>query len=340
MKVSKYYKSFLINLENFEALYFFKSMNAVSLLKSKREKLDISSEEPIDIDKENDKENQVRKSILKNNNIRFEKNKIENKIEKTSNFNKSNNTLERFAKNLNDLSKGLAPLFEKLSKFENTFLKISETLKPFQQFLSEYNKRISRISFEDFLDIEIQLFLLYLFSEFENYTFKVIKYLFIKKPILLSDKKIQISELIENNDLNLHDIDEKVPIDLKYLIDKKAESVIQKKFNEEYFKIFEFIKEQFNINHNLSKKEFSDLNFYKQIRDLYAHRDGTVDHKFIKNNEKKIIKLSSKFNIKLGKKLVLTYSQLRDGLKIARDILVKFDKTLIKTNTELIVDLI
>ena len=141
-----------------------------------------------------------------------------------------------------------------LSRFEKPMLDL---------FASNYKN----LSYEIALEFEKIHYFLYLFTEFENYLFQIFKYIIKSHPAIIYDKGIQVGDLEQfaNN----------LSIDIVY--DIVAEKVIHDELYKKYSKIFKFAKKKLGLNIEFRNEDLSKLEFYKQIRNLYAHGDGTIN---------------------------------------------------------------
>jgi len=77
------------------------------------------------------------------------------------------------------------------------------------------------------------------------------------------------------------------------------------------------------------------LNFFKQVRNIYAHGDGTITRIFM-NKIKNYIPKNKMENYKLGNKFIIEDQFLRDVDYIFMEITAKFDKCFIKNYPDLI----
>jgi len=172
------------------------------------------------------------------------------------------------------------------------------------------------LTYDNLIDFENKILLLFTYSEMEQYIFKSYKYLMLKKPEMLKDKTITIGKLLEKK------------IDFNALIEEKVEFILNGLFFEDFAKIFKFAEKPLGINHNISKEDCNELNEIRQIRNLFIHSDGIVNSIF----------LSKVHDCKkeLGESYVINKNEIDIIVEKIRDILKKFDKALITSHSELI----
>lgn len=151
-------------------------------------------------------------------------------------------------------------------------------------------------------------FVQFIYNEFENYIYNCIKAVLISSPGKMTDKKITIGDLI------------KYDYDAERVIEFKVENVVEKLLRAPIKSVLEDIEKDYNIKHNLSKEELQNLNRFSEIRNLFAHRRGIIDKKFIKNMGKK--KYQEGIFLKLGS---IEFHEYYQFIKI---ISTKFDQAL------------
>ncbi len=212
----------------------------------------------------------------------------------------------------------------------------------FQDEIVDFTKEIyEKLNYDQFCEIENANTLILLFSEFENYFFKCFKYILLKRPSILDDQTITIKELIERQgDVNLivEEIAEENALrkfNLNILLDDIIEKKIHKKFYQDYNKVFKYAKKKLSIKHNISEDLIRWLNFYKQIRNIYAHGDGTITRIF-RSKIKKIISNINMNNFQLGNKFIVEDHVLTDLDFIFMSITAKFDQALLKIYPDLL----
>jgi len=113
--------------------------------------------------------------------------------------------------------------------------------------------------------LKTQLFLL--ISDFENYLFQSVKFIFTSYPKMLARKKVNIpfSQLFEKSS--------------KDLIEEKIEKTIQDNLRS-YFEFIKFL-DSFDIHPRVTKDEIKRANEILQVRNLYAHNNGIVNSIFL-----------------------------------------------------------
>lgn len=169
--------------------------------------------------------------------------------------------------------------------------------------------------------------IIYLFTEFEKYLFKCIKFILLKYPEILDEKSIQLKEirLIQNNgNLGL----------VKEII---AENTIRDLFYKNYNEIFKYLKKPLGLEIDISQNVINKLNGYKEIRNLLTHGDGIINllfqnKIFNRNLNLEDLNLNS---LKLGEKITINQYLISDFLHILFDIIIEIDIIMVKKFPEL-----
>lgn len=175
-------------------------------------------------------------------------------------------------------------------------------------------------TFENFIEFECINYLLFLFIEMESYLFKCFKFLLLKNPTILNNATITLKKIIKKKG------------NIEFIFDEIAEKKIHNKFYKSYTEIFNYAKKILGIKHNIPDRAIDLLNYFKQIRNLFAHSDGTISQIFLS----RIKHLGFKYKIyKLGEKFKLNEEIIYDINKLIHDIALIFDKSLIKAYPEL-----
>lgn len=206
-------------------------------------------------------------------------------------------------------------------------------------FFDLVNNFVENLNLEKFLEFEKRYALIYFFIEFENYLFKCFKYVLNKRPDIIEDSKVSLKDINEAQGIIKNIIEDKAEeealskFDLVLIIDEIIEKKIHNKFYKKYTDIFNYAYKVLGIQHTIDESELKLLNFFKQIRNLYSHGDGTINQIFIKRI-KNLIKDKNKY--KKGVKFLLTDKLIQDLELIMKHILIKFDRSIITLFPELL----
>ncbi len=106
-------------------------------------------------------------------------------------------------------------------------------------------------------------------------------------------------------------------------IEKEVEQILRLSFKQ----IFKEINTKFGIYSNLTENEFKELTKLRQLRNLYAHGDGTITQAYLN-------KISDS-NLKLGEIKEINLKEIYDLSQTVFTVLNKFDKNLIRKFPEL-----
>lgn len=147
------------------------------------------------------------------------------------------------------------------------------------------------LNYDKFIEFQTRNFILFLYSEFQNYLYKWLKYIYEKRPHLLDEKQISIKiKSILDNTIDLKR-------EVEYKIDRQIEQNLRKDFND----FFNFIHNKLGIHHNLTEEQILKLKEMEHIRHLFAHGDGTVNHIFLFYISDSEYKIGDKINITIEK---------------------------------------
>jgi len=206
-------------------------------------------------------------------------------------------------------------------------------------FFDIINSFIDNFNFENFIEFENRYTLIYYFIELDIYLFRCFKFILIKRPDILNDTKVSLKELRDVNGDIKRIIEDKAEekamskFDLNLFIDVIIEKKIHNKFYKDYTEIFHFAETVLGINHSIHKDHIDLLNFFKQIRNLYTHGDGSINQIFLKKIEPM---LKNKDLYRINEKFQLTDEVIEDLHSIINSIIIQFDKTMTKLYPELI----
>lgn len=197
---------------------------------------------------------------------------------------------------------------------------------------------VDNFNFENFIEFQNRYALIYYFTELDNYLFRCFKFALTKTPDIIDKTKVSLKELREvNGDIKKifqDKAEEKAmsKFDLNLLIDEIIEKKIHNKFYKDYTEVFHYAKKVLGIKHLIHKDLIDLLNFFKQIRNLYIHGDGTINQIFLKRIEPLMRK---KDMYRIEEKFQLTDELIEDLLHIIRPVIIQFDKSIIKLYPEL-----
>ena len=206
-------------------------------------------------------------------------------------------------------------------------------------FFDLVNSFTDNFNFENFTEFENRYALIYYFTELDSYLFRCFKFILVKKPDILNNTKVSLKELRDVNGDIKKVIEEKAEekamskFDLDLFIDEIIEKKIHNKFYRDYTEVFHFAEKILGVKHSMPKDLIDLLNFFKQIRNLYTHGDGTINQIFLKRIER----LAKKKDVyRIGEKLQLTDELIEDLQQIIRGSIIQFDKSITKLYPELI----
>ncbi len=156
---------------------------------------------------------------------------------------------------------------------------------------------------------------LFLYSEFESYFFKCLKFLCLEFPSILNKKQIEIEKISEL----------KGNVDL--IKDLKAEEIVRSITMGKIKKIFTFSSKNFGININLSEEDISKLDEFKVVRNIYMHNSGRINQIYILETKKS--------GLIIGDKIPYNSNDLTDYAKKLFEVILKYDLFLLQKISKL-----
>ena len=168
-------------------------------------------------------------------------------------------------------------------------------------------------NFNNLIEFENINFYSFIFNQFENFLFKVFRFVLMKRPEILKKKSIGL------NQLNMIVIKDILNIDL--INEAVIEKILHDLFYKNYEEIIKYANNPLGLNIKIEEKDISMLNGYKQIKNLYSHGEGIVNTIFLKKFQAFKIDF-----IDLG----LNKSSLGDKLQINMKLINELKKLLFK----------
>lgn len=156
----------------------------------------------------------------------------------------------------------------------------------------------------------------FFYTEFELYLFKCLKYIYTQRPQIIGKKQVMLNLLLEHN------------FHLETIIQAKIEKVIEQQLRENYNQFFRYIQENLGIEHNLISEDINRLIEFQQLRNIYAHGDGTITQIYLDKFPES--------NFKLGERLEISYEIILKSFYIVIKIINTFDNAFIDKYPEII----
>lgn len=182
--------------------------------------------------------------------------------------------------------------------------------------LKNYYENSRIYTYDNFIDFTNQLFIIFLYSEMENYFFKCLKHIFTKFP----NKKFQLT--IEKRGLS-------------YLEGSVETEIIKMLNNMKYRKFFDSLRRKWNLNPNFDEKIIRHLTIFREIRNLFAHHNGIIDQRYLENiqypcSHFQDIYIIKNFSYQTGDKFIITQEIIDDINSLVVKIVSDFDMELIR----------
>ena len=215
------------------------------------------------------------------------------------------------------------------SRSEDEAQTISEIFELFSSQLISFMPK--KITFEDLRNIENRSYLLFLFSEFENYIFKCIKYKIKEYPEIISDLSVDLKTVLKKSKEIINDElilkgDSKNSLLVEQIIDELSDKKIRNLAFEKYSEVFKFV-EKIGINHHIPKNKIEKIEDYRYIRNLFAHSDGTINQIFLNQVKGLQMKIT---NQDIGKKFELSRKLLDEIRDLIILTCIEFDNAFFK----------
>lgn len=198
------------------------------------------------------------------------------------------------------------------------------------QMLKDMEKTLDLVGDMNFKNMKEFLYksnLIFIFTEFEKFLFKCIKFALLKYPKILDDKVIKLKEI--------KSIKSSGNIDL--LNEIVAENTIHNLFYQNYHEIFKYLKKPVGLDLEFDQNIINKLNGYKEIRNLVIHGDGTINLLFqskINNWNLREEDLNLK-SLEKGDKILIEDLLLSDLIDLLFDIVIEIDILMVKKFPEL-----
>ena len=165
-------------------------------------------------------------------------------------------------------------------------------------------------NYNRFLSYQCRNAIQFIHTELENYLFKCFRDIIIEYPQHIENKQVKIKTLI-NFGLNS-----------KKVIEYKVEKYLNELLNKSYYEIFDISKNKFGIKFIIDDSDLEVLFKFRQIRNLYAHKNGIADKIFLD-------KLKD-LGYKEGDFVNLTLDMINEYLQVVHSIAIKFDNCFIR----------
>jgi len=178
-------------------------------------------------------------------------------------------------------------------------------------------------------------------KKFCLYLFKSFKYIIIRNPKILFEKRISIENIINKvKDLKFNfkkeiENEEYNTLFLNSIIEDFTERIIHDKLYENYDEVFTYAQKVLGIKHDIEPRALKLFNLFKQFRNLYSHGDGIISYIFL--NKVKKIGYKTKY-FKLGEKLKVDNELIDDVRGMILFISSVFDKALVSSYPELMIN--
>lgn len=157
-----------------------------------------------------------------------------------------------------------------------------------------------------------------LYSEFETYLHRYLKYHIQKNIGILKEKTITLGKIIEKDK------------NLDLIFEEKTEKTIKDLLKSgNYKKLFHKISEKpYNFEIDLTEDEINRIDEFKQLRHLYVHGDGKADLIYLSKTKNKKIKKGE--HIPITRELIYN-----DFMPLLFNFIEKMDKYLISIHPEM-----
>lgn len=191
--------------------------------------------------------------------------------------------------------------------------------------LKNYYESSRNYTYDNFIDFQNRYFIIFLYSEMENYFFKCLRHIFTKFPNQQSQLDIKRRSL-------------------SYLEGKVEKKIIKWLNNKKYKDFFGSLSRKWNLNPNFSETIIRYLTIFREIRNLFAHHNGIIDQKYLENIQYPYSNFGDNYIIKnfryqIDDKFIINKEIIADVNSLVVRIVSDFDKELIRkySNPDLII---
>jgi hypothetical protein len=214
------------------------------------------------------------------------------------------------------------------------FKKDIENLKEiYNDMMDNYLRKIvdhhfKNLNFNNLIEFEDINFYSFILNQFDNYLFRLFKFVLLKRPNIIKKKSIEVNQLnMIHDNLNIDLINELV-----------IENTLHDLFYNNYEEIFKYANDPLGLEVKIESKDISILNGFKQIKNLFSHGDGTVNSLMVKKFQTFKIGFPDLGlnDISLGEKIPINIKLVKELEKLIFTISLLTDKSLISKYPEII----
>ena len=186
-------------------------------------------------------------------------------------------------------------------------------LKP--EFKQSLETHFENLTFQNLIKLELRMYFILLFVEFEKYLFKCFKYIIKNRPEIIENRTFSIKEIEKYNDIELI---------RQIAIDKFIHDISYNSLSE----IFKKAEKPLGIKHGISEELIKKFSGFREMRNLLIHKDSFIDKHFIDKVERlNLNKVDLGVNtLEIGSKIEITEKMLKDAEKLSFRIACEFDK--------------
>ncbi len=186
-------------------------------------------------------------------------------------------------------------------------------LKPeFKTFLENH---FENLTFKNLIKLEIRMYFILLFVEFEKYLFKCFKHIIKNRPEIIQNRTFSFKEIEKYNDIELI---REIAIG-KYIHDISYNSLSE---------IFKKAVDPLGIKHGIKEELIKKFSGSREMRNLLIHKDGYIDKHFIDRIERLNLNMADLGvnSLEIGSKIDITEKMLKDAEQLGLTISGEFDK--------------
>ena len=202
-------------------------------------------------------------------------------------------------------------------EFESNINDITSKKGEYRDLIEKIFPKLSIDNYNRFLNYQCRNAIQFIHTELENYLFKCFRDIIIEYPKHIENKQVTIKTLI-NFSLNPKKV-------IEYKVEKYLNEILNKSYNE----IFEFSNNKLGLEFKIDEIDLNALFKFKQIRNLYAHKNGIADKIFL--DKLKDLKYREGDIVDLDLNIINVYSQ------VVHKIVIQFDTCFISKFPEFVI---
>lgn len=195
-------------------------------------------------------------------------------------------------------------------EFQTKLKEIKTEKDEYRYIIEKIFPNIDLHNYSKFLKYQCQNSIIFFYTELENYLYKCFREILISNPCFLPKKEVKIKDSLDCGP------------NTKEVIELKAEREVEQILKKPFIEVFKNAKMKYEINHYIEETNIEIINKYRHIRNIFAHRRGIVDKRFLKKLDY--------LGYKEGDNVDLTLEMVNEFSMVSSGVVRGFDKAFIE----------